>query len=1306
MSKRFRRLLLVFGVLVMLVVVSVGVISTPWAQRYLERRLISAAEAATGTRIDVREFHFHPLTLQFVLRGLVVHGKEPAATQPLFTAKTVTVELSPSALIEQKLLLRSVVWDEAEVHLYVSSDGTTNLPEPPAAVGFSIGRLTLGRTGFSWNEQRLDLSLSAQDLAILAQRQSSGKYSGSLSSQAVRFRTAFLTLPPAAVTARFELAASGLDLPLIAWRCAGMQGESSLGLSNWASPEVRLSFRAGGDMKGLFQHFKIPQLQGGKLETQGTVTYVKQTFSAQGRIQAHQLEIQTPRAKLDGITLATDFSAGSRRIQFSRISGIALGGTFQGAGDIFLDRPGIRFLLRSKAQGLAVQRVLDILTQGHKTPGGWGFASHARGTIEASWKGGLEDFRSRFDLELEPQPSNDAAIYPLGGSLRGVARLAPKLILDLQKADLRTPGSSISGQGTVGVSQARLALQISTRNWEEWRPLVQSLAGSKEPVPLRIGSEARFRGSISGPIESPEIRGHLESGPFEYRGWKWDSLVTDISAAPARLEIPSARVQNKGSTLYLSGNIPLKQWRLDRASPLRFSVRANQTPVEGIVSALGSDVPLAGSVNAQLDLQGNFQDVFGGGILEIRNGTLVGEPFDLISTRLRVTHSTWHLDGLRGTKGEGIVQGQAEIHPPTKAIRASLEGSHFNLGDFRRLVPGRARESPPAIQGMVSFDLEARGRTDNLTLDATANVRDIIVGTTPVGKIEAWINSRNQQIKMEGKTEGPGGVVRFSAVGPSMGDRPLKVTGDYSSLRIDPWMQLFSARKARPQLSASGTFQGQIPLSKLDQSEIRMQARELEIKYPNLTWKNAEPVGIEYARRRLSLNRFRLLGPATDLAVEGSILFGQGGALALSVEGNAEATLLSLIDPGLQANGRSTLKLHVTGNFERPSLNGAIRVQNVSIGYGDLPFRFTGLAGEISLEGDRATLRSLRGSSGGGTVTLGGFVTFGNIPRFNVQAELAQVRLRYPADFTSLIDGTLRLSGTTERGQITGDLTARQIFPSQNFNWLAQIGEMGNTTTLRGPAIASPFAPRIRLDVRLGSGPAVRFEAPDRTLRLAVDIDLRLQGTLANPVQVGTIQILSGEAVFRGNRYTIRRGEISMTNPFRTQPILGLEAQTRIQRYDLTVTVTGPFDRLKIAYRSDPPLPTEDIVTLLAFGYARQQQAMATGTTHPVTTVGATALLSEALSTQVSGRIQRLFGVSRIKIDPNVGGIGTAGGARITVEQQLTPELTLTYVTNTSSSQQRIIQLEWAVTDKIAVLGARDQNGIFAMELRFRQRFK
>src|SRR5208337_4439266 len=124
--------------------------------------------------------------------------------------------------------------------------------------------------------------------------------------------------------------------------------------------------------------------------------------------------------------------------------------------------------------------------------------------------------------------------------------------------------------------------------------------------------------------------------------------------------------------------------------------------------------------------------------------------------------------------------------------------------------------------------------------------------------------------------------------------------------------------------------------------------------------------------------------------------------------------------------------------------------------------------------------------------------------------------------------------------------------------------------------VASPLASKIRLNVRVTSAPPVQVQTPN--LRLGGDIDIRLQGTVANPVQVGSIHFLRGESVFRGNRYTLVRGDMNMTNPFRTQAYLDLEAETHVQRYDLTLDISGPLDRLRSSYRSDPPLPTGDIL--------------------------------------------------------------------------------------------------------------------------------
>ena len=208
------------------------------------------------------------------------------------------------------------------------------------------------------------------------------------------------------------------------------------------------------------------------------------------------------------------------------------------------------------------------------------------------------------------------------------------------------------------------------------------------------------------------------------------------------------------------------------------------------------------------------------------------------------------------------------------------------------------------------------------------------------------------------------------------------------------------------------------------------------------------------------------------------------------------------------------------------------------------------------------------------------------------------------------------------------------------------------------------------------------------------------------PVAFGSIHIESGQAVIRGDRYRLTRGDITMSNPFRTQVNVDLEARTRVQDYDLTLDITGPADRTRISYRSDPPLPTEEILSLLALGYARHEEGLNSAANRPFSSIGASALLSQALSSQTSGRLQRLFGVSRIKIDPNISGPLASGGPRVTVEEQVARDFTITYSQNASGIQQRVVQIDWDLTDRVSLIGDRDQNGVFGLELRLRHRFK
>jgi hypothetical protein len=89
--------------------------------------------------------------------------------------------------------------------------------------------------------------------------------------------------------------------------------------------------------------------------------------------------------------------------------------------------------------------------------------------------------------------------------------------------------------------------------------------------------------------------------------------------------------------------------------------------------------------------------------------------------------------------------------------------------------------------------------------------------------------------------------------------------------------------------------------------------------------------------------------------------------------------------------------------------------------------------------------------------------------------------------------------------------------------------------------------------------------------------------------------------------------------------------------------------------------------------------------------------------------MQKVFGVSRIKIDPQ--GLSTetnptARGPQVTIEQQFANNLTLSYSTNVSQSSQQIIQGEYYINRNVSIVGTRDQNGVISFDVRVRHRRK
>jgi translocation and assembly module TamB len=360
--------------------------------------------------------------------------------------------------------------------------------------------------------------------------------------------------------------------------------------------------------------------------------------------------------------------------------------------------------------------------------------------------------------------------------------------------------------------------------------------------------------------------------------------------------------------------------------------------------------------------------------------------------------------------------------------------------------------------------------------------------------------------------------------------------------------------------------------------------------------------------------------------------------------------------------------------------------------------------GSLLFNQDRVQIENLTARSGGGMVTLGGFATLRNgHSTFDFTIHGEDVRIRYPPGVSSTANADLHFSGTSEGSMLSGDVTVTKLSLSPGFDFAAYLAHSAQSSTLPQ---TNPTLNRIRLDVHVTTTPELRMQTA--IVRLSGDADLRLRGTAAKPAMLGRADVIEGEIYFNGAKYHLERGDVSFVSPVSITPILDLQMSTRVRDYDITVSLNGEASKLKLNYRSEPPLPEADIVALLALGRTREESAQLQQSGQPFSQEASNAILSEALNATVSTRVQRLFGGSRVKIDPQ--GLNTettpTRGPEVTIEQQVTKDLTLTYSTNVSQASQQIIQVEYNLSRNVSILGVRDQNGVVSIDVLIRRRKK
>jgi translocation and assembly module TamB len=86
--------------------------------------------------------------------------------------------------------------------------------------------------------------------------------------------------------------------------------------------------------------------------------------------------------------------------------------------------------------------------------------------------------------------------------------------------------------------------------------------------------------------------------------------------------------------------------------------------------------------------------------------------------------------------------------------------------------------------------------------------------------------------------------------------------------------------------------------------------------------------------------------------------------------------------------------------------------------------------------------------------------------------------------------------------------------------------------------------------------------------------------------------------------------------------------------------------------------------------------------------------------------MQRVFGVTQLKIDPAFTGSSQLPTAQVTLQERVSTNLTLTYVSALDNPNSTLVRGEWDLNPQWSAMAMRDQNGIVSINLIYKKQFR
>ena len=297
-----------------------------------------------------------------------------------------------------------------------------------------------------------------------------------------------------------------------------------------------------------------------------------------------------------------------------------------------------------------------------------------------------------------------------------------------------------------------------------------------------------------------------------------------------------------------------------------------------------------------------------------------------------------------------------------------------------------------------------------------------------------------------------------------------------------------------------------------------------------------------------------------------------------------------------QLDGTVALDVNVRGTIGKPDLSGSADM-NINVARFEnatLP-ALTNFKALLNFRQNRLSFERFGGDLAGGPFTLSGSIDLPKLtePKFDLHLKANSILVARNDDLTARVDADIKVEGPLNSASVSGQVLTTNSRFLKNID-IIPIGLPGRPAPQPEPPSAAPSLsfpnPPLRdwkFDVAIKSKDP--FLIRGNLATGSALIDMKLAGTGLHPQLQGQVRLESFEATLPFSTLTIRLGFLYFDPDDPLNPRIELQGESLIRDYTIHVYIYGTANSPEAVFSSEPPLPQEEIISLLATGTTREE---------------------------------------------------------------------------------------------------------------------